>query len=220
MAKHTPLVPTGRRYTVTSPRPFPPLPETLRSQRMPFPSTFSASLLNAAAVLPDTIIARMLPERGVLEWASGILQIVVLLLGVVVLVALTLLLLSMRTGVRALHATVDRITADTKPLLDNAAAIVGDAREAVAIIRTDVERASEAAHAIGEQVLHATDVMAQRVDDVKAVLDVLQQELEDTAVSAVAAIRGVRAGAGALSSRRRRARSTSPSDPLDADDED
>jgi hypothetical protein len=187
---------------------------------MPFPSTFSAGLLNAAAVLPDTIVARMLPERGVLEWTSGILQIVVLLLGVGVLVALTLLILSMRSGVRALNATVDRIAADTKPLLNNAAAIVGDAREVVAMIRTDVERASEAADAIGEQLLHAADVTAQRVDDVNAVLDVLQHELEHTAVSAVAALRGVRAGASALSSTRRRPRAPQPSDPLDADDAD
>ena len=45
------------------------------------------SLLQAA-VRQDTLIARMIPERGVLDWTNGILQLVVLILGVVSLITL------------------------------------------------------------------------------------------------------------------------------------
>ncbi|MCC6245242.1 MAG: hypothetical protein IT353_20530, partial [Gemmatimonadaceae bacterium] len=39
-------------------------------------------LLQQATPAPDTIVARMIADRGVLDWTSGILQLVVLLLGV------------------------------------------------------------------------------------------------------------------------------------------
>ncbi len=180
-------------------------------------SALSARLLQAAA-FPDTIIARTIPERGVLEWTSGVLQIIVLILGVGVLVATILLIMSMRTGVRQVTETVDRLSTETKPLLANATAIVGDAREVVAMLRTDVERIRGAAAALSEQLLDAADTTARRVDDVNAVLDVLQDELEDTALSAVSAIRGVRVGASDLTAGMRRP--TPRRTPASVDDDD
>jgi len=164
---------------------------------MTFVSALSARLLQAAT-FPDTIIARTIPERGMLEWTSGVLQVVVLLLGIGVLIATILLILSMRAGVRKFNETVDKLTTDAKPLLANATAIVGDTREVVAMLRTDVERVTYAAETLSERLLDAAETTARRVDDVNAVLDVLQDELEDSALSAVSAIRGIRVGAGEL----------------------
>ena len=48
---------------------------------MTFASTLVAGLIQAS-VLPDTIVARTVPVRGIFEYSSGILQILVLLLGV------------------------------------------------------------------------------------------------------------------------------------------
>ncbi len=184
---------------------------------MTFVSALSARLLQAAA-FPDTIIARTIPERGMLEWTSGVLQIVVLVLGIGVLIATILLLLSIRAGVNKFHDTVDRLSKETKPLLDSATAIVGDAREVVAMVRTDVERVTDAAEALSEQILDAADLTARRVDDVNAVLDVLQEELEHSAISAVSAIRGVRVGAGELTAGMSRSRPRRSPVPVDADD--
>jgi hypothetical protein len=93
-------------------------------------------------------------------------------------------------------------------MLSNANAMVRDAREMVALVRDDVTRVTDAAGLIGDELLHAAQTTARRVDDVNAVLDVLQTELEDTALGAAAAIRGVRVGAralaGAFPGRRRR----------------
>ena len=157
----------------------------------------TAGLLQAAA-LQDTIVARMVPQRDLFDWTSGILQIIVLLLGVGMLIALILLLLSVRAGVRKVIEQIEKLTAETRPLIARATGIADDAREVVAMVRTDVERLTEAAGAISEQLIDAADVTAQRIDEVNAVLDVLQTELESTAISTVSAIRGVRAGARAL----------------------
>ena len=179
----------------------------------------SAWLLQAAT-FPDTIIARTIPERGMLEWTSGVLQLVVLLLGIAVLIATVLLILSVRAGVRKFNETVDRLSTETKPLLASATAIAGDAREVVAMLRTDVVRVTDAAEALSEQLLAAADRTARRVDDVNAVLDVLQDELEDTALSAVSAIRGVRVGASELTAGLRHPRPRRAPIPVDVDDQD
>ena len=158
------------------------------------PRLLSWSLVQAVT-LPDTIIARTIPDRGILEWTSGILQIVVLLLAVGALVAFILLLAGLREGVKKLNATLERLTNDTRPMLANANAMVGDAREMVASVRRNVDTMSNAAGMIGDTIFDAAEVTAQRVDEVNAVLDVIQDELEETAITAVSAIRGVRLGA-------------------------
>ena len=151
-----------------------------------------------AAALADTVVARMVPQRDLFDWTSGILQIIVLLLGVGMLVTLVLLLLSVRTAVQKVSGAVERLTAETRPLVLRASGIVDDAREVVAMVRTDVERVTDAAGLISEQLIDAADVTSRRIDEVNAVLDVLQAELENTAISAVSAIRGVRVGAQTL----------------------
>jgi len=185
---------------------------------MTFVSALSARLLQAATY-PDTIIARTIPDRGMLEWTSGVLQIIVLILGVGVLIATILLILSMRAGLQKFNETVDKLTTDAKPLLANATAIVGDAREVVAMLRTDAERVTDAAEALSTQLLGAAETTARRIDDVNAVLDVLQDELEDTALAAVSAVRGVRAGAGELAAGLSQRRPRRTPAPVDADDD-
>jgi len=160
-----------------------------------------------SVTLPDTIVARTIPDRGVLEWTGGVLEILVLLLAVGALASLILLLGAMRDGVRKLNATLDRLTNDTQPMLSSARAMVDDAREMVATVKRDVGNVSGAAAAMGDTIHEAVDVTAQRIDEVNAVLDVVQDELEDAAITAITAVRGVRLGARELLShlpRRRR----------------
>jgi methyl-accepting chemotaxis protein len=157
-----------------------------------------ASLLLQAVTRPDTIIARTIPERGLLEWTNGILQLIVLLLAVAAMIALILLFTAMRAGIRRLTETADRLAADAKPMLTQANAMVSDARSMVQTVRRDVERLSDGVGAVSDQLLDAAETTAQRVDEVNAVLDVLQDELENTVLTTAAAVRGVRVGAQAL----------------------
>ncbi|MBL0941042.1 MAG: hypothetical protein IBJ03_19315 [Gemmatimonadaceae bacterium] len=168
-----------------------------------------------ALSLPDTIVARTIPDRGVLEWTTGLLQILVLLLAVGALVTFILLLKAMREGVNSLNTTLSKLSTETQPLLASATAMVGDAREMVTMVRRDVEQVTDAAAAISDELLYAAESAAKRVDDVNAVLDVLQDQLEDSAISAVSALRGAQAGAQAFAAeltgkRRRRSVTRSP----------
>ncbi len=160
--------------------------------------------LMQAVALPDTLVARMISERGVLDWTNGILQLVVLVLGVATLGTTVWLLVSLRRGVNEVNGILKQFAGETRPLILAATAVVTDAREVVAMLRTDAERVTDAASEISERLLDAADTTARRVDDVNAVLDVLQEEFEATAISTAAAVRGVRFGAQALTKRRRR----------------
>ena len=167
--------------------------------------TISVALLRAVSwpllqsvTVPDTIIARTIPDRGVLEWTSGVLEILVLLLAVGVLGSLILLLTTMRNGVKQLNGTLERLTNATQPMLSNARAIVEDAREMVATVKRDVSTVSGAAAAMGDTILNAADTTARRIDEVNAVLGVVQEELEQTAITATSAVRAVRLGAREL----------------------
>jgi hypothetical protein len=164
------------------------------------PRLVTWSLLQVSS-LPDTIVTRTIPDRGVLEWTSGLLQILVLLLAVGALVTLILLLRAVRDGVLKLNGTLDRLAADTRPMLADASAIVRDARDTVATVKRDVAVVTNAAAAVGDTILDAAAVTARRVDEVNAVLDVVQDELEETAITAIAAVRGVRLGAHELAAR-------------------
>lgn len=165
---------------------------------MPLPHVLTVTLLQAATVLPDTIVTRTIPQRDLFDWTSGTLQIIVLVLGIGLLVTLILLLLSLRSAVQKVNRSLEKLTAETGPLISRATAIVGDAREVVAMVRTDVERITDAASLISEQLIDAAETTSQRIDEVNAVLDVLQTELESTAIGTVAAVRGVRVGARTL----------------------
>lgn len=175
-----------------------------------------------ATTRADTIVAYTIPDRGVLEWTAGLLQILVLLLAVAALVTFILLIQTVRAGIESMNKATARIAEEARPMLTNANAMVRDAREMVALVRDDVTRVTDAAGLIGDELLHAAQTTARRVDDVNAVLDVLQTELEDTALGAAAAIRGVRVGASALASafprrRRRQKRRRDLRKDLDAD---
>lgn len=174
-----------------------------------------------SVTLPDTIIARTIPDRGVLEWTSGLLEILVLLLAVGALASLILLLTALRDGVRKFNGTLERLTSDTRPMLSDARAIVEDAREMVATVKRDVSTVSGAAAAIGDTIQDAADITAQRIDEVNAVLDVVQEELEETAITAISAVRGVRLGAremlAHLPRRRRKKRRRDPAPERDDD---
>ena len=97
-----------------------------------------------------------------------------------------------------LNESVERLSNETRPLIESANQVVGDARAVVVRVRRDIERVTSAAEEIGDRLYDAADTTAQRVDEVNAVLDVLQAELEDVAISAVSAIRGANMGARAF----------------------
>lgn len=172
---------------------------------MSFAPQLSAWLVQAATV-QDTPVVRVI--RGETTWydiTSGTLQLIVLLLAVVVLGAMAWMLVSLKKGLDSLKETVEKAYGDARPIIATANQVAGDAREVVAMLRTDVERVTNAAGALSEQLLDVAAVTERRMDDINAVIDVVQGEVEETVLSTAASLRGLRMGgraiAGALGAR-------------------
>lgn len=167
---------------------------------MSFAPQLSSWLLQAA-VLPDTLPVKVI--RGETTWfdiTSGTLQLIVLVLAVFVLAALAWMLLALKKGIDSLKGTVEKLADESRPLLKQANLIAGDAREVVAMLRTDAERITNAVGALSEQLLDVAAVTERRMDNINAVIDVVQEELEETVLATAASLRGVRVGGRAIAS--------------------
>lgn len=152
-----------------------------------------------AAIVRDTIVTLAMPaERTAFDVASGTLQIIVLLVGLVALIAIAITALALKTVIEKLEGTVDRLAADAKPLLLQATRTTEEARDLVKRVRTEAERLAEATSAVSDRLLDVSDAAGERLDQVHALLDVLHDEVQETALSAAAAVRGMRVGAAAL----------------------
>ncbi|MEP6835418.1 MAG: DUF948 domain-containing protein [Gemmatimonas sp.] len=152
-------------------------------------------LLQAGSVR-DTIVT--MPVHSWYDYTSGTLQLIVLALAVVVLGVTAYMMLALKRGLESLKTTVEKLYEDSRPIVTQFSLVAGDAREVVAMLRTDVERVTHAAGAVSEQLLDVAAAMENRLDEVSAVIDVVQDELEETALTATAALRGARLGGRAL----------------------
>lgn len=165
------------------------------------------SWLLQAGTVRDTIVT--IPARSWLDYTNGTLQLIVLVLAVFVLGATAFMLMSMKRGFDALKGTVEKLVDESRPIVQQASLVATDAREVVAMLRTDVERVTFAAGEVSEQLLDIAASTERRMDDINAVIDVVQGELEETVLSTAATLRGVRLGgraiAGAIGSRRKKA---------------
>lgn len=162
---------------------------------------FVTGWLLQAATLPDTIVAKTMPaQHSWFDYTSAALQLLVLILAVIVLAGLVVVIISLKRAIEFAKTTVDKLYADTKPLMAQASKVADDAGNMVKLVRKDVDRISKTAHEVGDQLMDVVAVTQRRVDDVNAVLDVVQEELEETVLSTTAALRGVRLGGRAIAS--------------------
>lgn len=152
-----------------------------------------------ASVIRDTIVTLTMPaQRTAFDYASGTLQILVLVVGLIALASMALMTLTLRKAVVSLQGTVERLSADAKPLLSQATRVSEEVRDVVKTVRGEVNRIADASAELSERMLDLSDAAETRINEVNALLDVLQDEVEDTALSAAAAVRGARVGAVAL----------------------
>jgi hypothetical protein len=184
-------------------------------------------LLQAAVASRDTIVALTMPaERTAFDMASGTLQILVLLAGLIALVAMAATALALRHAITRLQDTVDRLVGDAKPLLHQATRASEDARDVIKLVRHEAEKIAGATGAVADRLLDVSQAAEERLDQVNALLDVLKDEVQDTAISAAASVRGMRVGAVALGAalsggrRLRRRRDEADEAPLLDGDED
>jgi uncharacterized protein YoxC len=123
----------------------------------------------------------------------------------VIAVALSILLVAalpalwhLRKAYARLNALFDRVETDLKPIVRNAATISENLIEVTSTIRRDVGRVSATIDDANDRVQNALASAEQRVHELRALLDVAQDEAEDLFVSTASTVRGVQRGVQAF----------------------
>ena len=114
--------------------------------------------------------------------------------------ALSLLALALSAIVIAASAvaTALGVRLFLRVLRDLAGPAVGDVRALLAAIRTEAEGLVGTSRALRERIVRAADAAEARLNDLDAVVEVVQQEVESTAVDVAATLRTVRRGVSLL----------------------
>jgi hypothetical protein len=113
-------------------------------------------------------------------------------------VASFLLFRELRRAVRALERFGDTVQREVLPAVQSARGVAEQATQIAAKIRGEVDGLVETSEDLRGRVKRAADATEDRLNDLEALLDVLYEEVEDTALDVAAALRTTRRGVSVI----------------------
>jgi hypothetical protein len=125
----------------------------------------------------------------------GIVAVLVLGIGMIVL-AWAINKITRR--LRSVDKALNEIGRDARPVLDRARAVGENLNFIVMSVRKEVDRVSETISVANDRLEDALEAAEGRVQELGALIDVVQGEVEDTLLTATSALRGIRTGARIL----------------------
>jgi hypothetical protein len=149
--------------------------------------------------LPDTTVVRMVPVEP--TGAQNAMAVATIL---AVVLPYLLLAIAIWAGLRARksfeHARValDGVGARLRDLSDNAGRIASDVANVTHAVQANVVSVNETIEYANQRARDAVSALADRIDDFNTTLGVVQRDTQDVVVTALAALRGVRAGVRAM----------------------
>jgi uncharacterized protein YoxC len=152
-------------------------------------------LMQAAAALPDTIYTKeIVTEPGfwqkVASIASGIMTITVIILTIALVPAAW----NFRKSYKKTSEMLDKVYGDINPLMRHASAIADNVDYISTAIRVDIQQVSQTVAAVNQRLQLAAEAAEDRIKQLNALLDVVQEEAESAFVTTASTIRGVRTG--------------------------
>jgi len=152
-------------------------------------------LLQAARAFQDTIYTKqILTEPGwwekVMSAASGIMTITV----IVLTVALVPAAWNFRKSYKKVSDVLDKIYGDINPLMRHASAIADNVDYVSTAIRVDIQQVSQTVAAVNQRLQQAVEAAEDRINQLNALLEVVQEEAESAFITTASTIRGVRTG--------------------------
>lgn len=134
-------------------------------------------------------------------WLSVTIRVVgiiaVILLGIGMIVLARAIFRIMRS-MQKLEAALDTIGKDARPVLDRARAIGENLNFIAMSVRKEVDRVSDTLAFANERLEDAVEAAEERVQELTALIDIVQGEVEDTVITATSTLRGIRTTAKLL----------------------
>jgi methyl-accepting chemotaxis protein len=130
-------------------------------------------------------------------WAETVTALSTALIAVMLSVVCVVLILLLRTLTKTFNK-------DGKPAIESFRAMVDDATAVVGTVKGEVEGLADTSKGIRKRAERAATSIEDRLRDIETLVDVVQEEVEDTALDVAAALRTTRRG-GKLFKRMKRA---------------
>jgi uncharacterized protein YoxC len=155
----------------------------------------TALLIQAAHVLPDTLVTMQVPAAvGTFEKITSIASSLATIALLVLAVGLVPAAWNFRKTYKKVNDLLDRVYGDVAPLVRSASIVTEDAREIVAIVKGDVRQVQQTVAAANARLLKAVKEVEARLDEFNALIEVVQDEAESAFVSTASTVHGVRTG--------------------------
>ena len=147
----------------------------------------------------DTVLMRQVgQERAWFELPLVIASLMALVALIVVLVALVPAAWRFRHTHKHITAFTDKLYADASPFVRHAESIMDNVNFVTTAVRADVQLVHGTIATANERMQRAIAVTEARLNELNALLAVVQDEAESMFVATASTVRGVRTGAAAL----------------------
>jgi len=152
-------------------------------------------LQQVARSLPDTIYTKqVVAEPGAWEKITSIASGVMTFTVIILTVALVPAAWNFRKSYKKVSDMLDKIYGDVNPLMRHASAIADNVDYISTSIRVDVQQVSQTVAAVNQRLQEALESAEDRMKQLNALLDVVQEEAESAFVTTASTIRGVQTG--------------------------
>jgi uncharacterized protein YoxC len=158
-------------------------------------TTGSAWLMQVAQALPDTIVTKQVEvDPGlftkITTVASGLASIALLVLTVALVPAAW----NFRKSYAKISDMMDRIYGDINPLMRHASTIADNVNYITTSVRVDVQKVSQTVASANQRLMSSVELAEERIQELNALLAVVQEEAESAFISTASTLRGVRTG--------------------------
>src|ERR1700736_5074057 len=148
-----------------------------------------------ARTLRDTIYTKqVVAEPGLWEKITSIASGVMTITVIILTVALVPAAWNFRKSYKKVSEMLDKIYGDINPLMRHASAIADNVDYITTSIRVDVQQVSQTVAAVNQRLNDALEGAEDRIKQLNALLDVVQEEAESAFVTTASTIRGVQTG--------------------------
>jgi uncharacterized protein YoxC len=113
---------------------------------------------------------------------------------IILTVALVPAAWNFRKSYKKVSDMLDKVYGDINPLMRHASAIADNVDYISTAIRVDVQQVSQTVAAVNKRLQQAVDAAEERINQLNALLDVVQEEAESAFVTTASTIRGVQTG--------------------------
>lgn len=155
----------------------------------------ASMLLQAAVSVGDTVLMKQVKtDPSAFEKITSVASLIMTVSIIVLTAALVPAAWNFRKSYAKISDLLDKVYNDVNPLMRNASTIADNVNYITTSVRVDVQQVSQTVAAANKRIMQAVDATEARINQLNALLEVVQEEAESAFVTTASTLRGVKTG--------------------------